>query len=112
VAQKPSPENVLTRIVCCEIFSDVHTHVDCDDLREAIRQRPSLKAIIFGHVHHSYGARQLGNQWFINAAQYNGIHKGDFRNEPFEIWMRLVDRTSAVAKRSRLGGGMKIFRPR
>ena len=69
------------------------SNVGCYDLLQAVQQRESLKAVIFGHVHHSYGAAQQDNKLFINAAQYNGIYHGDVRNEPYEISMRRVDKS-------------------
>ena len=57
----------------------------CRDLANAIEERPSLKAIIFGHVHHSYGARKLNDTWFINAAQYNYIHEQNKGNILIEL---------------------------
>ena len=68
-------------------------NVGCKDLLDAIGQRPSLKAIIFGHVHHSYGAIERDGKLFINAAQYNGIYQNDRRNEPYEISMRGHDKS-------------------
>ncbi|CAF3508680.1 unnamed protein product, partial [Rotaria sp. Silwood2] len=67
--------------------------IGCEDLRDAIRRRSSLKVIVFGHVHHSYGAQREDNKWFINAAQYNGIFDGDLRNKPIQVLLRRQDKT-------------------
>ncbi|CAF3418125.1 unnamed protein product [Rotaria socialis] len=69
------------------------SHVGCADLRDAISLRPSLKAVVFGHVHHSYGFRQINKTWFINAAQYNGIYSDDNENTPIEIFVLRDDNT-------------------
>ncbi len=74
-------------------FCNTGERVGCQDLREAISRRNSLKAVIFGHVHYSYGATQVDNKWFINAAQYNGIHQNDRRNEPIEVFIRSSDKS-------------------
>ncbi|CAF2938094.1 unnamed protein product [Rotaria sp. Silwood2] len=68
-------------------------HVGCENLWNTISKRDRLKAIIFGHVHHSYGFKQKDNKWFINATQYNGIYQGDIRNQPFELYMQSWDKT-------------------
>jgi hypothetical protein len=44
-------------------------------------------------VHFSYGVLKEENKWFINAAQYNGIHNNDERNEPIELYMRSSDKS-------------------
>ncbi len=75
------------------IFLNLGQHVGCQDLREAIFRRQSLKSVIFGHVHHSYGATKEGNKWFVNAAQYNGIYNNDSRNKPIELYLRSSDKS-------------------
>ncbi|CAF3447631.1 unnamed protein product, partial [Rotaria socialis] len=70
-------------------------HVGCNVLRQAIQQRPRLKAVVFGHIHHSFGCQLIENKWFINAAQYNGIFHRDRENQPFEIMMRRDDKKIA-----------------
>ena len=57
----------------------------CEDLAAAIKARRSLKAVIFGHVHHSHGEEKIDGKWFVNAAQYNGIHDGDAKNKIIEL---------------------------
>ena len=59
--------------------------VGCRDLATAIFVRPAIKAVIFGHIHHSYGQKKSDGVLFINAAQYNGIHEGDTRNKIVEL---------------------------
>ncbi|UJR33258.1 hypothetical protein I4U23_020713 [Adineta vaga] len=67
-------------------------HIGCHVLRDAIEQRPSLKAIIFGHVHSSYGSTQIDKKWFINTSQYHGIFHYDKENQPYEIGIRCSDK--------------------
>ncbi|UJR34797.1 hypothetical protein I4U23_027578 [Adineta vaga] len=67
-------------------------HVGCRDLKEAIWRRPSLKAIIFGHVHRDYGITRKKDKWFINAAQYNGIYENDIENRVIELSIRRNDK--------------------
>ncbi|CAF4712560.1 unnamed protein product, partial [Rotaria socialis] len=86
-------------------------HVGCEDLREAIRQRPSLTAVVFGHVHHSYGATFEDNKWFINAAQYNGIYYHDVRNQPLEFFMERSNKMIYSVTPSRTAVNLTTQRP-
>lgn len=74
--------------------------VGCHDLLEAINERPSIKAVVFGHVHHSYGFHKSNNKWFINAAQYNGIYDGDIRNVPIEMFLHRNNKSIDYVVRS------------
>ena len=67
--------------------------IGCEDMLKAMQRRPCLKAVIFGHVHHSYGVVQK-DKLFINAAQYNGIFHNDVHNKPYQFWMRSDDKAT------------------
>ena len=42
-------------------------HVGCEDLRDAVeRVKPRLH--VFGHIHHGYGAQEVGRTRFVNAS--------------------------------------------
>lgn len=43
-------------------------HVGCWDLRERIRNLKSLRAHIFGHIHHSYGREIVDGITFLNSS--------------------------------------------
>lgn len=43
-------------------------NVGCVDLLEAIKNRPSIKYHIAGHIHEAYGVREVGGVTFINAS--------------------------------------------
>lgn len=43
-------------------------HVGCPYLRETIRERPAIRAHVFGHIHEGYGEQRDGETLFVNAS--------------------------------------------
>jgi Icc-related predicted phosphoesterase len=43
-------------------------HVGCPFLLEAVRDRPAIRAHVFGHIHEAYGQRRDGATLFVNAS--------------------------------------------
>jgi Icc-related predicted phosphoesterase len=50
-------------------------HVGCEELTKRIESLPNLKAHIFGHIHHSYGTKQVGPCLFVNASSCTEAYK-------------------------------------
>ena len=56
--------------------------VGCEDLLEVIEKiKPKIHA--FGHIHESYGMREIGNTVFVNACNLDERYK--FKNPPIEL---------------------------
>lgn len=52
-----------------ELAGPRHEHVGCKDLLARVRELPSLKLHVFGHIHHSYGRLESpGEPIFVNAS--------------------------------------------
>mmetsp|Transcript_24923 Transcript_24923/g.21803 ORF Transcript_24923/g.21803 Transcript_24923/m.21803 type:complete len:267 (+) Transcript_24923:2-802(+) len=51
------------------------------------RIRP--KAMVFGHVHASFGTQQVNGVQYVNAAQFNGIYSGDKSVRPVVVNINL-----------------------
>ena len=47
------------------------------------------KAMVFGHVHASFGQQQIDGIQYVNAAQFNGIYSGDKSVKPVVITINL-----------------------
>lgn len=50
-------------------------NVGCSDLLECIKNKPNLKAHIFGHIHSGYGSYSLNNTKLINASLLDDSYK-------------------------------------
>jgi Icc-related predicted phosphoesterase len=42
--------------------------VGCPHLLEAVRERPAIRAHVFGHIHEAYGEQREGETLFVNAS--------------------------------------------
>lgn len=60
-------------------------HVGCEELTKRIGDLPNLKAHVFGHIHHSYGTKQVGPCLFVNASSCTEEYKPTNAPIVFEV---------------------------
>ena len=58
-------------------------------LMNEINQRIKPKAVLFGHVHASFGQTEVDGIQYVNAAQFNGIYSGDSSVKPVVITIKV-----------------------
>lgn len=81
------PENtniLITHQPCFEILDQNYhfDHCGCDLLRDTVFTLQDLIIHSFGHIHESYGIKEINNKKFINASS---INRNGYYNEPIVI---------------------------
>ncbi|HYW54792.1 MAG TPA: metallophosphoesterase family protein [Candidatus Elarobacter sp.] len=51
-----------------DLTSPAEEHAGCPYLLDAVRERPAIRAHVFGHIHEGYGQRREGDTLFVNAS--------------------------------------------